>query len=206
MRKNDWIALIEAGYDLDGSDQDWLDNLFDCAEPLLDPGMARVAWTFRCTPTTFRLDRYPTRIPKLLKGLLRVAHAVAPQAWFDFTYRGGYVVGTGTEIVVPHLPQVRSLPAKMTGGRARDIFMAGAQSGTALGLAFGVWLKEERYPTPLERKRWPCLSAHLGAGLRLRPRRAVCSSMPNRSKRCSTRVGRCTTHERKPSALLRASC
>ncbi len=166
--KNDWIALIEASYDLDGSDQDWLDNLFDCAEPLLDPGMARVAWTFHCTPTTFRLDCYPTRIPKLLRGLLRVAHAVAPQAWFDFTYRGGYVVGTGTEIVVPRLPEVRSLPAILTGGRARDVFMAGAQSGTALGLAFGVWLKEERYPTPLERKRWPCLSAHLGAGLRLR--------------------------------------
>jgi DNA-binding NarL/FixJ family response regulator len=56
----------------------------------------------------------------------------------------------------------------LTGGRARDVFMAGAQSGTALGIAFGVWLKEERYPTPLERKRWPCLCAHLGAGLRLR--------------------------------------
>ena len=167
-RKNDWIALIEASYDLDGSDQDWLDNLFDRAEPLLDPGMARGAWTFRCTPTTFQLGNYPTRIPKLLKGLLRAAHAIAPQAWFDFTYRGGYVVGTGTEIIVPRLPEVRSLPAKLTGGRARDIFMAGAQSGTDLGIAFGVWLKEERYPTPLERKRWPCLSAHLGAGLRLR--------------------------------------
>jgi DNA-binding NarL/FixJ family response regulator len=46
--------------------------------------------------------------------------------------------------------------------------MAGAQSGTALGIAFGVWLKEQRCPTPLERKRWPCISAHLGAGLRLR--------------------------------------
>ena len=37
--KNDWIALVEAGYDLDGSDQDWLDRLFDRAEPLLDPGI-----------------------------------------------------------------------------------------------------------------------------------------------------------------------
>ena len=31
-----------------------------------------------------------------------------------------------------------------------------------------MWLKEQRCPTPLERKRWPCISAHLGAGLRLR--------------------------------------
>jgi DNA-binding NarL/FixJ family response regulator len=167
-RKNDWIALVEASYDLDGSDQVWLDNLFDCAEPLLDPGMARVGWTFRCTPTTFRLESYPGRVPKLMRGLLRTAHAIAPQAWFDLTYRGGHVVGTGSEIVAPRLPQVRSLPATLTGGRAKDVFMAGAQSGTALGMAFGVWLKEERSPTPLERKRWPCVCAHLGAGLRLR--------------------------------------
>ncbi len=167
-RKTDWIALVEASYDLDGSDQHWLDNLFDCAEPLLDAGMARVGWTFHCTPTTFKLGSYPTRLPGLMKGLLRAAHAIAPQAWFDFTYRAGYVVGTGSEIVVPHLPQVRSLPASLTGGRAKDVFMAGAQSGTALGMAFGVWLKDERSPTALERKRWPCVSAHLGAGLRLR--------------------------------------
>ena len=167
-RKTDWIALVEASYDLDGSDQHWLDNLFDCAEPLLDAGMARVGWTFHCTPTTFKLGSYPTRLPGLMKGLLRAAHAIAPQAWFDFTYRAGYVVGTGSDIVVPHLPQVRSLPARLTGGRAKDVFMAGAQSGTALGMAFGVWLKDERSPTALERKRWPCVSAHVGAGLRLR--------------------------------------
>jgi DNA-binding NarL/FixJ family response regulator len=46
--------------------------------------------------------------------------------------------------------------------------MAGGQSGTALGISFGVLLREQRSPTSLERKRWPCLAAHLGAGLRLR--------------------------------------
>ena len=72
MRKNDWIALIEASYDLDGSDQDWLDNLFDCAEPLLDPGMARGAWTFRCTPTTFQ-GTLRDRAPKARGGRQEVA-------------------------------------------------------------------------------------------------------------------------------------
>lgn len=167
-RKNDWIALVEASYDLDSSDQGWLDNLFDCAEPLLDPGMARLGWTFHCTATTFRLGSYPTRVSKPMQGLLRAAHAISPQAWFDLTYRGGHIVGTGSELVVPRLPKVRHLPALLTGGRAKDVFLTGAQSGTSLGLAFGVWLKEERNPTALERKRWPCVSAHLGAGLRLR--------------------------------------
>lgn len=167
-KKNDWVALIEASYSLDGSDQDWLDNLFDHAEPLLEQGMGRGAWTFRCTPTTFQVERYPTRTSKLLRALHRAAHAAAPERWFDLTYRTGDVVGTGSEKIYPHLPQTIHIVAGVTGGLARDVFMAGAQSGTALGVAFGVWLKEQRSPTTAERKRWPCVSAHLGAGLRLR--------------------------------------
>jgi len=168
MAKNDWIALVEASYNLDGSDQEWLDRLFDCAEPLLDAGIARGAWTFHCTPTTFRLGRYPTRISRLLKGVHRAAHAASPARWFDLTYRSGAVVATGTELIYPLLPETMRIVAAVTGGRARDVFMAGAHSGTALGVAFGVWLKDARCPTSLERSRWPCVSAHLGAGLRLR--------------------------------------
>ncbi len=166
--KNDWVALVEASYDLDGSDQDWLDRLFDRAEPLLDPGIARGAWTFRCTPTKFQLGSYPTRVSKVLKGLHRAAHAASPARWFDLTYRSGVVVATGTELIYPLLPETMRIVAGVTGGLARDAFIAGAHSGTSLGVAFGVWLKELRCPTAVERTRWSCMSAHLGAGLRLR--------------------------------------
>jgi DNA-binding NarL/FixJ family response regulator len=168
MMKNDWIALVEASYDLDGSDQDWLDRLFDRAEPLLDPGIGRGAWTFRCTPTTFQLGRYPTRISRLLKGMHRASHAAAPARWFDLTYRSGVVVATGSELIYPWLPETMRIVSGVTGGLARDVFMAGAHSGTSLGVAFGVWLKECRGPTAVERTRWSCISAHLGAGMRLR--------------------------------------
>ena len=72
-KKNDWISLIEASYTLDGNDQDWLDNLFDRAEPLLDPGVGRGAWTFRCTPTTFRLERLSDTHLQALEG-----HSIVP--------------------------------------------------------------------------------------------------------------------------------
>ena len=166
--KNDWIALVEAGYDLDGSDQDWLDRLFDRAEPLLDPGIGRGAWTFRCTPTTFQLGPYPTRVSTLLKVMHRAAHAAAPARWFDITYRSGVVVATGTELIYPVLPETMRIVAGVTGGLARDVFMAGAHSGTSLRVAFGVFLKECRRTTAVERTRWSCISAHLGAGMRLR--------------------------------------
>ncbi len=167
-RKTDWISLIEASYNLDGDDQDWLDNLFDYAEPLLDPGVGCGAWTFHCTPTTFHLGHQLTRSPRLLKAVHRGGHAVAPQAWFDLTYRSGYLVGTATEIIYPSLPYQARFFHLLTGGLARDLFMTGGQSGTSQGVAFGVLLKEQRRCTPMERNRWPRVSAHLGAGLRLR--------------------------------------
>lgn len=43
VRRGDWISLIEAAYNLAGSNQEWLDNLFDHARPLLDPGMGCTA-------------------------------------------------------------------------------------------------------------------------------------------------------------------
>ena len=167
-KKTDWISLIEASYNLDGNDQDWLDSLFDCAEPLLDPGVGRGAWTFHCTPTTFHLGHQLTRSPRLLKAIHRAGHAAAPQAWFDLTYRSGHQVGTATEVIYPHLPYQARFFHLLTGGLARDLFMTGGQSGTSLGVAFGVLLKEQRRCTHMERKRWPHVSAHLGAGLRLR--------------------------------------
>jgi DNA-binding NarL/FixJ family response regulator len=77
-------------------------------------------------------------------------------------------VGTATEVIYPHLPYQARFFHLLTGGLARDLFMTGGQSGTSLGVAFGVLLKEQRRCTHMERKRWPHVSAHLGAGLRLR--------------------------------------
>jgi DNA-binding CsgD family transcriptional regulator len=98
----------------------------------------------------------------------RAAHAAAPARWFDMTYRSGVVVATGSSLTYPLLPETMRIVAGVTGGLARDVFMAGAHSGTSLGVAFGVWLKECRRPTAVERTRWSCISAHLGAGMRLR--------------------------------------
>lgn len=168
VRRGDWISLIEAAYSLAGSNQDWLDNLFDLARPLLDPGMGCTAWTFHCTPTTFRLVDHAKRASVLANAINRAGHAVAPEAWFDLTYRGGHTVGTASELIYPRLPGRAHIFLGLTGGRSKDLFMAGGESGTGLGVAFGVLLREHRKPSAVERKRWPQLAAHLGAGLRLR--------------------------------------
>src|SRR5262249_33539384 len=44
----------------------------------------------------------------------------------------------------------------------------GCATGTGESVTFMALLKERRNPTALERKRWPQVAAHIGAGLRLR--------------------------------------
>jgi DNA-binding NarL/FixJ family response regulator len=165
-KRADWISLIEASYALDRTDRDWLDALFDVAQPLFDAGMGSTAWTFRCTATSFHLSDVTRRASGWMKLFIRAGHAIASQRWFDLAYRSGATVATASEQVYSHLPNDRFL--RVTGGRLRDVFVVGGQSGTGLGVAFATMLKEERKASALERKRWPQIAAHLGAGLRLR--------------------------------------
>jgi len=51
----DWISLIEAGYNLEGSERQWLDNLYNCAEGVLDPSGMRLTFTTDVTPTACKL-------------------------------------------------------------------------------------------------------------------------------------------------------
>lgn len=166
LHTNDWVALIEAAYTFEGGDQEWLDRVFACANPLLDRGMARNAYMFECTPTTFRLGEIANGVSRGVRTLTRVGHAVAPAKWFDLTYRSGVTVGTASEVIYPHIAS--KLYLQLTRGYSRDLFMTGGHSGTGLGIALATQLKDERRATTVERKRWPQIGAHLGAGLRLR--------------------------------------
>ncbi len=172
IKRADWISLIESSYALDCNDQEWLDKLFDCALPLVDPGMRSTAWTYRCTPTSFQLGKFSTLASPWVNALCRAGHAIASREYFDLAYRGGVVVGSLSELFprltefAPRIAERRFLG--LTRGRLRDAFMAGGQSGTGLGVAFGTYVKNYRKPSALERKRWPQVAAHLGAGLRLR--------------------------------------
>jgi DNA-binding NarL/FixJ family response regulator len=165
-KRPDWISVIEASYGLDCTDQVWLDNVFDHAKPLLDRGIDCAAYTYRCTPTSFRLENLTTRASHLLRLTVRLAHTLAPPQWFDLVYRSGNTVGTASEKIYPYISN--KLFLELVGGRSRDVFMTGGSSGTSLGVALGVLLRDKRRPSAMERKRWPQIAAHLGAGLRLR--------------------------------------
>ncbi|MBZ0120370.1 MAG: hypothetical protein K8H88_25485, partial [Sandaracinaceae bacterium] len=57
MKQGDWVRLVERGYSLDGTEEDWLGAVIEASLPLLDHGFGVVGWTFE--PDLYRL---PTTI------------------------------------------------------------------------------------------------------------------------------------------------
>ena len=168
VKKADWISLIEAGYSLEGDDQQWLDQLFECAKPLFDPIGAPDAWIFSVTPTTFALGI--GRTSRMAEAMRRKMHEAASPATIDFMYRTGWVIGTASEVACPlidHLKLAQKAAGKIDEGSS-DLIVVRCFSGTGWGVGLTVALPERRDSTILERKRWSQVAAHLGAGLRLR--------------------------------------
>jgi DNA-binding NarL/FixJ family response regulator len=179
--RTDWISLIEAGYNLEGNERQWLDNLCDCADGLLDPSGLRYGCIVRYTPTTCQLGI--VRVLKILEPLGRLFHASLDEPTIDLLYRQGHIVDTASNLVFPKYPNSMKLLEKMTSfflGSTPDMFSVNCQTGTGECVIFSALLRERRKPTALERKRWPQVAAHLGAGLRLRTklRELALSALP----------------------------
>lgn len=165
--RRDWVSLIERCYDLDRDDGAWLTGIFEHAGPLLE-GTVQNAWAFDCTATTFRLRAFPRGAPRAFSWAVRGFHRLASEDWYDLVYRSGHVVDTASRVSFPVQPDMHRLFDTLFGRFAKDILMVGAHSGAGAGVVFAAVHKETVEPTPLQRKRWPQIAAHVGAGLRLR--------------------------------------
>jgi DNA-binding NarL/FixJ family response regulator len=164
----DWISLVEAGYNLEGSDSQWLRQVLDQVSPLLGRGTSPLGWTFRCTPTTFTLGSFSEGTPKALTYVARMSHALATEKSLDLTYRTGVVIATASELVFPRLPDMHKMFRNLLKGRMRDLLVINCQSGIGSGASIGILLKETSKATDQEKRRWPQIAAHIGAAIRLR--------------------------------------
>ena len=168
-KKADWITLVEAGYCLDGDDQQWIDKVFDCAKSLLDPGGIPDAWIYSVTPATFTLG--VGRGSPETNAVREKVHEAIPSPAIDVLYRNGWVVATGSEHISPLVPNQLGFDRTITniiGHDASDVWGVKCSSGAGSGVIFAVALGECRNSTAQERKLWSQVAAHLGAGLRLR--------------------------------------
>lgn len=165
----DWIALVEASYDLESSPQAWLDRLLRRVVPLIDRPAAPVSlFTYRCTPTTFLIDDIAVHGPPIVAAAIRETNAAATEAERDLVYRGGIPGGTLSEHIFGAHPGAREMFHEKNGRQFRDTFGWIAHTGTNQAAMINALLVAEESSTPLQRRRWSQVAAHLGAGLRLR--------------------------------------
>ncbi|RKT47613.1 regulatory LuxR family protein [Thiocapsa rosea] len=166
--KRDWISVIETGYRLGGSDEEWLDELLACAAPLIDQGLPPIAWVRRHAPNTIRRVAFAASVGAEYRRWIRLAHRGDDPRLYDFLYGSGRCVGTAQAELFPRLPGERPKLERVTAGRAADLLLAAGHTGTGDTVAFAAYstgritLRKDDY------RRWAQLGAHLGAALRLR--------------------------------------
>lgn len=118
----DWIGVDEANYRLDGTEDCWLDELLNCAAPMLSRGVPPLAWSARYTASAFEFTYFARRSSLLLKttGPHRTSGAVACDRRLDLSrrkvhrigYRGGlYPVAQRTRQVARNLRRPLPGPA-----------------------------------------------------------------------------------------------
>jgi DNA-binding NarL/FixJ family response regulator len=168
VRQEDWISVIEASYNLECNDAQWLKGILDRVSPLLGRGIEPLGWTFQFTPGTFKLGNFSEGASKALTYVARMSHALASEKSLDLTYRTGVVIATASELVFPRLPDMQKMFLKLLKGHVQDLLVINCQSGIGSGVSIGVLLKETSKATAQEKRRWPKMATHIGAAVRLR--------------------------------------
>jgi DNA-binding CsgD family transcriptional regulator len=168
MRRGaDWIAVLEAGYSLDGDDETWLGAVMDrvAQEPWRD--RVCVGLTFALKPTGAENIKVQIRgRPEMADQVQAVADMTPPEA-LDRMFRSGKVVSSLSELTEGMTSdfeaRFRAINPDVT-----DVLAMIVHSGSGRTTVLTHLLDAPRRPTPLERRRWTRCAAHIGAGMRLR--------------------------------------
>lgn len=166
-RTKDWISLVEAGYNLAGNDQQWLDKLREKADPLLGRGLWPTMMTYRYSPTSVVIEQTATNGPAKLVQWAQES-TCQKKLSVDLMYRSSIPVGSLSEVVYSRMPEVRHIPRRVSLGAMSDALAVKAHCGS--GRAILLWSGFTRLTsaTAGERRRWPAVISHLAAGLRMR--------------------------------------
>lgn len=167
-KPEDWIAIIEAGYDLSGTDTEWLARIAASSGPAMRRGLPVLAFQFRCTPSRFEIGSTGVCGPSILAHWARGIHSIARPESITRIYRSGSTVGCLSEQVYRDFPEQRSDVLRATGGVVRDVIGLTGYTGLNSGISVGMALPVASPPRPIERRRWPLIASHLAAAMRLR--------------------------------------
>jgi len=167
-RTGDWIAVLEAGYSLDGDEGAWLTGLLDCVVREHWPDRPSAAFTFEMGAAGVVVGEIRVHGPPQIYDRIRASMAGASAEGLDRAFRSGQVVSTISELVFGELPADADMFKTVNADIGPDILGIVVQSGDGRGVLINLVLDEPRASTLAERRHWTRCAAHIGAGLRLR--------------------------------------
>ena len=165
----DWIAILEAAYDLGGTLEGWLDALAGAAGPLLDRGLGTSAQAFQVTPAGVRFEGIGVAgAPDALKEQVRASIRGVGKAGVDLVYRSAQPAGSLSEIVFGVAPGEQRRFAATQAGAFQDVIGIVAQAGEGGGVCLNAPMASTERMSPAEKARWRRVALHVGAAYRLR--------------------------------------
>lgn len=164
----DLLRIVEAAYELDLPELDWLRGLLDAMRPSLDGGLGVAAYVYDASarPLAIRspiLD-CPVDLGVLREAIARSSEDYVAGSWLSAT------VGTASE--TPGFFQHPSLGPLFGPGGIRDVFVVNALDSVGVGCWLGAPLPDVRVLDAEERSAWTRVAEHVGKALRLRLRLA----------------------------------
>ena len=167
-RTGDWIAVLEAGYSLDGDEPAWLDRLLDCVAREHWPRGMSAAFIFGLEAEGLTVGHVSIQGPSELHDMVRRTMNGVSAEGIDRVFRTGQVVSTLSEVAFGKLADDEAMFRANNAPLAPDILGVVVHSGAGPGLVLSMVLDSPRVSTLAERRRWTRCAAHLGAGMRLR--------------------------------------
>jgi DNA-binding CsgD family transcriptional regulator len=164
------IDLIEAAYDLEKSDSEWLCNLIDVGAPILDHGLGIFGFGFVRPPAggggadAVVGDMCRRAVPEDLPERLDAARSTLSPDFVRAVTPSGFA-GTWTEVGKDYPEEIGPLLETMG---YPDMLAISATDPNGIGVQLSAPLPEATKLSPRSRECWQMLGAHIASGYRLR--------------------------------------
>lgn len=169
------IDIVEAAYELAGSETTWLDAIVERARADLDTGCGVYAFTGDTSiPDYARSPVFAERAlaPELLARLAEL-NATAPSALFDFLRTRLVTCGGLEQLLGPEAETVAQFRRIMMSAGVVDGFCLFAQDAQGGSVTLSSLAPKAVTPSPRVRGIWQRVGLHVVAGLRLRRKLAA---------------------------------
>jgi DNA-binding CsgD family transcriptional regulator len=174
--KEDILSLVEAAYDVERAEPDWIDGLLAAAEPMLNGGMGLGGYLYDSSTMPMKTWGLASRA-----GLPIEALEMGCATFSDDYRRANWLVRRfGTLMQFPELiPHVEGVDLFAAMG-IRDVVALNALDHTGIGFWIAAPQPAVWELTPEKDERWSRVALHIAASVRLRARLARANQAPTR--------------------------